>query len=66
MRRDSRRVGSGGWVRVVALLAVVAMVASVGYSALVTVDAPTWLVFLLAALLLGLPIGLLARREHRS
>jgi hypothetical protein len=41
---------STGWVRVVALLAVLAMVASVGYSALLTMQAPTWIVLVLAAL----------------
>lgn len=66
MRRYGSSAGPGGWVRVVALLAVVAMVASVGYSALLTVQAPTWLVFVLAALLIGLPIGLLARGKERS
>lgn len=65
MRRDGRPAGSGGWVRAVAVLAVVAMVASVGYSALVTVQAPTWLVFVFAALVIGLPMWLLARRDDR-
>jgi len=66
MRRYGRPARSGGWVRVVAMLAIVAMVASVGYSALVAMQSPAWVVFVLAALLIGLPIALLARREDRS
>ena len=66
MRRYSSPAGNRGWVRVVAVLAVVAMVASVGYSALVTVQAPTWMVFVLAALVIGMPIALLARNDDRS
>jgi hypothetical protein len=63
MRRYGIPSGRGVWVRVVALLAVVAMVASLGYSALITAQAPTWLVLLVVALLVGLPIGLFARRD---
>ncbi|MGH3907473.1 MAG: hypothetical protein ACRDTE_25345 [Pseudonocardiaceae bacterium] len=55
-----------GWVRMVAVLAVVAMVASLGYSALVSVQAPTWLVLVLVALLIGGPIWLLSRGGERS
>lgn len=66
MRRYSNSAGNRGWVRVVAVLAVVAMVASVGYSALVTMQAPTWMVFVLAALVIGMPIALLARGDDRA
>ncbi|MGH3979058.1 MAG: hypothetical protein ACRDRZ_08675 [Pseudonocardiaceae bacterium] len=66
MRRHGMPSARSGWVRMVALLAVVAMVASLGYAALVTVQAPTWLMLVLVALLVGLPIGLLARDEGRS
>lgn len=48
-----------------AVLAVVAMVASVGYSVLVTAHAPTWTVLVFAAALIGLPILLLSRSEDR-
>ncbi|MGH3913020.1 MAG: hypothetical protein ACRDTC_06375 [Pseudonocardiaceae bacterium] len=66
MRRYGMPSGKTGWVRAVALLAVVAMVAPLGYSALVSVQAPLWLVVVLVALLVGLPIGLLARNEDQS
>ena len=49
-----------------ALLAVVAMVASVGYSALAVLQAPTWLVLVLIALLVGLLYWLLGRDKERS
>ena len=57
--------GRGGWVRVVAMLAVLAMVASLGYSALIAVQAPIGTVFVLVALVIGVPIWLLARRGDR-
>ncbi|MGH3775365.1 MAG: hypothetical protein ACRDRR_06450 [Pseudonocardiaceae bacterium] len=57
--------GNAGWVRAVALLAVVAMMASLGYSALVLVQAPTWLVLVLVALLVGLMIWLLGGNKDR-
>lgn len=66
MRRYGMPSARTGWVRAVALLAVVAMVAPLGYSALVSAQAPLWLVVVLVALLVGLPIGLLARNEDRS
>ena len=49
-----------------ALLAVVAMMASLGYSALVMVQAPTWLVLVLVALLVGLLLWLVGSNEDRS
>ena len=55
--------GNAGWVRAVALLAVVAMVASLGYSALAMLQAPTWLVLALVALLVGLLYWLLGSNE---
>jgi hypothetical protein len=55
--------GNAGWVRAVALLAVVAMVASLGYSALAMLQAPTWLVLALVALLVGLLYWLLGGNE---
>jgi purine-cytosine permease-like protein len=58
--------GDAGWVRAVALLAVVAMVASVGYSALAVLQAPTWLVLALVALLVSLLYWLLGSNEDRS
>jgi hypothetical protein len=58
--------GNAGWVRAVALLAVVAMMASLGYSALVMVQAPTWLVLVLVALLVGLLLWLVGSNEDRS
>ncbi|HSL09328.1 MAG TPA: hypothetical protein VK887_15335 [Pseudonocardiaceae bacterium] len=58
--------GNAGWVRAVALLAVVAMMASLGYSALVMVQAPTWLVLVLVALLVGLLLWLLGSNGDRS
>ncbi|MGH4013748.1 MAG: hypothetical protein ACRDSL_07395 [Pseudonocardiaceae bacterium] len=64
MRRHGMPSARGGWVRMVALLAVVAMVASLGYSALVMVQAPAWLMLVLVALLIGVPIALLARSEE--
>ena len=58
--------GNAGCVRAVALLAVVAMVASVGYSALAVLQAPTWLVLALVAMLMGLLYWLLGRDKERS
>ena len=58
--------GNAGWVRAVALLAVVAMAASVGYSALAVLQAPTWLVLALVALLVSLLYWLLGSNEDRS
>ncbi|MDQ4032274.1 MAG: hypothetical protein M3332_08395 [Actinomycetota bacterium] len=58
--------GNAGCVRAVALLAVVAMVASVGYSALAVLQAPTWLVLALVAILMGLLYWLLGRDKERS
>ncbi|MDQ4010699.1 MAG: hypothetical protein M3228_08395 [Actinomycetota bacterium] len=55
--------GNAGWVRAVALLAVVAMVAPLGYSALTMLQAPTWLMLALAALLVGLLYWLLGSNE---
>ena len=66
MRRYGMPSGNAGWVRAVALLAVVAMMASLGYSALVMVQAPTWLVLVLVALLVGLLLWLLGSNEDRS
>ena len=66
MRRYGMPSGNAGWVRAVALLAVVAMVASVGYSALAVMQAPTWLVLALVALLVGLLYWLLGSNEDRS
>lgn len=65
MRRYGLPSARGGWVRGVALLAVLAMVASLGYSTLVLVQTPIWVVLVLVALLVGVPIGLFARGEHR-
>ena len=62
MRRYGMPSGNTGWVRAVALLAIVAMVASLGYSALVLVQAPTWLVLVLVALLVGLLFWLLGSK----
>lgn len=47
--------GRGPWVRAVAVLAVVALVASLGYSALVMLGAPTWAVLVVVALVLAVP-----------
>jgi len=66
MRRYGMPSGNAGWVRAVALLAVIAMMASLGYSALVMVQAPTWLVLVLVALLVGLLLWLLGSNEDRS
>ena len=66
MRRYGMPSGNAGWVRAVALLAVVAMMASLGYSALVSVQAPTWLVLALVAVLVGLLLWLLGSNEDRS
>jgi len=66
MRRYGMPSGNAGWVRAVALLAVVAMMASLGYSALVMVQAPTWLVLVLVALLVGILLWLLGSNEDRS
>jgi hypothetical protein len=66
MRRYGMPSGNAGWVRAVALLAVVAMMASLGYSALVMVQAPTWLVLVVVALLVGLLLWLLGSNEDRS
>ena len=49
-----------------ALLAVVAMVASVGYSALAVLQAPTWLVLALVAVLAGLLYWLLGSNKDRA
>ena len=57
---------NSGCVRAVALLAVVAMVASLGYSALAVLQAPTWLVLAFIALLVGLLYWLLGSKQHRS
>ncbi|MGH4006895.1 MAG: hypothetical protein ACRDTH_01770 [Pseudonocardiaceae bacterium] len=59
MRRYGMPSSNAGWVRAVAMLAVVAMVASLGYSALVLVQAPAWLVLVLVVLLVGLLLWLL-------
>ena len=66
MGRYGMPSGDAGWVRAVALLAVVAMVASVGYSALAVLQAPTWLVLALVALLVSLLYWLLGSNEDRS
>ncbi|MDQ4094253.1 MAG: hypothetical protein M3143_12925 [Actinomycetota bacterium] len=66
MGRYGMPSGNAGCVRAVALLAVVAMVASVGYSALAVLQAPTWLVLLIVALLVGLLYWLLGSNEDRS
>jgi hypothetical protein len=66
MRRYGMPSGSAGWVRAVALLTVIAMMASLGYSALVMVQAPTWLVLVLVALLVGLLLWLLGSNGDRS
>jgi fatty acid desaturase len=66
MRRYGMPSGNAGWVRAVALLAVVAVMASLGYSALALVQAPTWLVLVLVALLVGLMFWLLGSNEDRS
>ncbi len=66
MGRYGMPSGNAGWVRAVALLAVVAMVASVGYSALAVLQAPTWLVLALVAMLMGLLYWLLGRDKERS
>lgn len=50
----------------VALLVVFGMVASLGYSVLVTAQAPIWAVALIVALLIGVPLALLTRGEDRS
>jgi hypothetical protein len=65
MRRYGMPPARGGWVRAVAMLAVLGMVASLGYSALVAAQAPIAAVFVLVALLVGVPIWLLARRADR-
>jgi hypothetical protein len=59
-------MGGQGCVRAVAMLAVVAMVASVGYSALAVLQAPTWLVLALVAVLMGLLYWLLGSNEDRA
>ena len=66
MGRYGMPSGNAGWVRAVALLAVVAMAASVGYSALAVLQAPTWLVLALVALLVSLLYWLLGSNEDRS
>ena len=66
MGRYGMPSGNAGCVRAVALLAVVAMVASVGYSALAVLQAPTWLVLALVAMLMGLLYWLLGRDKERS
>ncbi|HEX2264202.1 MAG TPA: hypothetical protein VHH52_10695 [Pseudonocardiaceae bacterium] len=66
MGRYGMPAGNAGCVRAVALLAVVAMVASVGYSALAVLQAPTWLVLALVAMLMGLLYWLLGRDKERS
>ncbi len=66
MGRYGMPPGNAGCVRAVALLAVVAMVASVGYSALAVLQAPTWLVLALVAMLMGLLYWLLGRVKERS
>ncbi len=57
---------NASWVRVVALLVVVGMVASVGYSVLVTAQAPFWAVVVVVALLIGVPLGMLTRSGNGS
>jgi hypothetical protein len=66
MGRYGMSSANSGCVRAVALLAVVAMVASLGYSALAVLQAPTWLVLVLVALLVGLMYWLLGSNEDRS
>lgn len=66
MRRYGMPPANSGCVRAVALLAVVAMVASLGYSALALLQAPTWLVLALVALLVGVLYWLLGSNEDRS
>lgn len=48
--------GRGPWVRVVALLAVVALVLTVGYTTLAVLAAPSWALWL--AVLLAVIIGI--------
>ncbi len=66
MGRYGMPSANSGCVRAVALLAVVAMVASLGYSALAVLQAPTWLVLVLVALLVGLLYWLLGSNEDRA
>lgn len=66
MGRYGMPSANSGCVRAVALLAVVAMVASLGYSALAMLQAPTWLVLALVALLVGVLYWLLGSNENRS
>jgi hypothetical protein len=66
MDRYGMPSANSGCVRAVALLAVVAMVASLGYSALAVLQAPTWLVLVLVALLVGLLYWLLGSNEDRA
>jgi hypothetical protein len=52
--------GRGPWVRVVAAVLAVALVASLGYSALALLAAPGWTVLLLLIGAIALLVGLLA------
>lgn len=52
-------------MRVVAIVAVMAMVVSLGYSALVLVQAPAWVILVVVALLIGVPIALFAGGPDR-
>lgn len=65
MRRYGMPSARQGWVRVVAVLAVFAMVATLGYSALVTLQVPFWMVIVLVALVIWVPLVLLGRGEQR-
>lgn len=57
--------GRGPWVRVVAAVLAAALVASMGYSALVLLAAPGWTVLLLLIAVIGLLVGLLGSGPGR-
>ncbi|MDQ3885769.1 MAG: hypothetical protein M3308_01815 [Actinomycetota bacterium] len=61
MPRFGMPPGRATWVRVVAAVTAVALVASLGYSALALVAAPGWTGWLLLVGAFGLLVGLLAR-----
>lgn len=66
MSRFGMPSGRAPWVRVMAAVTVVALVGSLGYSALALIAAPAWTGWVLLVGVLGLLIGLLVREPERD
>ncbi len=63
MPRYGMPSGRAPWVRVVAAVTAVALVASLGYSALAVLAAPSWAGWVLLVGVFGLLVGILSRND---